>query len=140
MAGQMSFGKVYNNAGAGNINQSRSYCEGQQANIDGSLVTVNPHEAGSESSVAFIAGFDAITAAGGVITADIAGSCATRNVPINVTVPDVVAATLEAATITLEGLGFVVAGGTALETVATQDPVAGTVVPYGTTVTVTTTP
>lgn len=62
MAGQMSFGKIYNNAGAGNFREGRAFAEGIQFRASGTLVgapkSANPLPTGSEAAEAWDAGWD----------------------------------------------------------------------------------
>ena len=61
MAGQMSFGSTYGNAGAGRIRDCLAYGEGVIYRASGTVLSVpvtnNPHESGSESADAWDAGW-----------------------------------------------------------------------------------
>jgi len=81
MAGQMSFGSDYNNAGAGRIRDGRAFSEGVMHRAQGTAVaypiTDNPLESGSEAAVAWDAGWTlAETNAGGEISKSDLGSLA----------------------------------------------------------------
>ena len=76
MAGQMCNGVA--GYTSGELKNSRAYCEGMAYRATGTLlgapVTGNPHVAGSEASVSWIAGWDfAEAASGGAI--DSTGTC-----------------------------------------------------------------
>jgi len=60
VAGKLCFGKEYANAGAGQIRDSKAFCEGRVLAQAHGNKHDNPHEAGSEAFVAYDLGFDSI--------------------------------------------------------------------------------
>lgn len=82
MAGQMSFGKDYNNAGAGRFPEGRAYADGVLYRARGTSANFpkvrNPHLSNSEEFVAWDNGWDLAEANIGVggIPANLLGSLA----------------------------------------------------------------
>lgn len=78
MSGKLCYGSDYNNAGAGHLRSSKSFCEGAIYRAKGTTlsrpVDDNPHVAGSEASDAWIAGWDRAEAGKGDIP-DMSDSC-----------------------------------------------------------------
>lgn len=77
MAGKLCFGASVNNAG--NLKNSKAFCEGRFYRSRGTAasfpVTGNPHEIGSESSDAWVLGWDAAQAGVGTYVSE-SGCCA----------------------------------------------------------------
>ena len=81
MAGQMSFGSSYNNAGAGRYRDGRAFGEGVMYRASGTAAAKpkanNPLDAGSEAALAWNLGWDLAEAnAGGTISKADLGSLA----------------------------------------------------------------
>ena len=78
MAGKLCFGSAYNNAGAGNLEQSKAFCEGMGYRAAGTALEKpkedNPHAAGSESALAWALGWDFSEANVGTVP-DTSGTC-----------------------------------------------------------------
>ncbi len=58
MAGKLCYGDPNGTAGAAVLSQSKSFCEGRQAQATGGLIGDNPHLAGSPDAIAWDAGFN----------------------------------------------------------------------------------
>jgi len=81
MPGKLCTGKKQNNAGAGRLRNSKSFCEGMAYRASGTAiakpVTDNPHQAGNEASDAWILGWTiADDGAGGNVSKASLGCCA----------------------------------------------------------------
>ena len=78
MAGKLCYGSAYNNAGAGTLRSSKSFCEGINYRAGGTLLgrpkVDNPHLAGSDAALAWNLGWDfAEASSGGAL--DTRGTC-----------------------------------------------------------------
>ena len=82
MAGKLCFGSTYNNAGAGNLRESKSFCEGVSYRAKGTEltnpITDNPHVTGSEAADAWDAGWNAANDEAGNATS--IGCCAATGI------------------------------------------------------------
>jgi len=62
MAGQLSFGSAYNNAGAGQLRECKAFGEGIAYRASGTVLSVpktdNPHESNSDAALAWALGWD----------------------------------------------------------------------------------
>ena len=132
MAGKMCNGEK--NKSAVKPRNSIAYCEGRHANKAGGADVDNPHQDGSEAHEAWRVGFlswvNPPSLGGQDCCADAFGGGFTT------TVPDVVGLTEAAAISALEAVGLVAVAGTGTtDPVISQDPVAGTEVSPGSSVT-----
>ena len=63
MSGKLCTGQAENNIGAGRLSQSKAFCEGRLANVNGGIIGDDPFLAGSPDSDAWIAGLADLAAA-----------------------------------------------------------------------------
>lgn len=80
MAGKLCFGEQLANAGAGRIDQSKSFCEGMAYRATGTLLgapkTGNPHVPGAPDAIAWDLGWDfAETGKSASVPLDTSGTC-----------------------------------------------------------------
>lgn len=78
MAGKLCFGSEYNNAGAGQLKDSKAFCEGMAYRASDTAILApkadNPHPAASEAALAWNLGWDFATANVGTVP-DTSGTC-----------------------------------------------------------------
>ena len=68
MAGKFCNGGTFD---ATKLYNSKAYCEGRKAFVDGDLIGTDPFLTGSEQSVAWLEGFDAANPIGGNVAASV---------------------------------------------------------------------